>query len=87
MGDMSYDYREILPDSRKNFIPSIPFFASIYGQAASDNLIVTVAGNDLKPDLAIGRLSMESVDEGNVLLNKVYNYPDDNSKQIGRAHV
>ncbi len=80
MGDMSYDYREILPDSRKNFIPSIPFFASIYGQAASDNLIVTVAGNDLKPDLAIGRLSMESVEEGNVLINKLLNYPNDDSK-------
>lgn len=80
MGDMSYDYREILPDSRKNFIPSIPFFASIYGQAASDNLIVTVAGNDLKPDLSIGRLSMESVVEGNILINKLLNYPDDDSK-------
>ncbi len=80
MGDMSYDYREILPNSRKNFIPSIPFFASIYGQAASDNLIVTVAGNDLKPDLAIGRLSMESIEEGNILINKLLNYPDDDSK-------
>jgi len=80
IGDMSYDYREILQDSRKNFIPSIPYFSNIYGQAASDNLIVTVAGNDLKPDLVIGRLSMESVEEGSVLINKLLNYPDDDSK-------
>ncbi len=80
MGDMSYDYRQILPTSRKNFIPSIPYFAYLYGESASDNSFVTVAGNDLKPDLAIGRLSMESVEEGTILLSKLFNYPEDISK-------
>jgi hypothetical protein len=80
VGDMSYDYRKLLESSRPNFIPSIPFFAQQYGQAASDNMIVAVSGNDIAPDLAIGRLSMETVEEGNVLLNKLINYPDDPSK-------
>ncbi|NNJ51738.1 MAG: hypothetical protein HKP17_01105 [Ignavibacteriaceae bacterium] len=81
VGDMSYDYRALLESSRPNFVPSIPFWASQYGQAASDNLIVAVAGNDLSPDLAIGRLSMETIEQGNILLNKLINYPDDPSKE------
>lgn len=80
LGDMSFDYRRILSSSRPNFIPSIPYFTSLYGQAASDNMIVAVSGGDVVPDLAIGRLSIETVEEGNVLLNKLINYPDDPSK-------
>lgn len=80
LGDMSYDYRSMLKASRPNFIPSIPFYTGIYGQAASDNLIVAVAGNDAAPDLAIGRLSIETVAEGNILLQKLIDYPDDPTK-------
>ena len=82
LGDMSYDYRAILATSRPNFIPSIPIFAGLsrYGQAASDNQFVAVVGSDIAPDLAIGRLSIETVEEGNVLLQKLINYPDDATK-------
>jgi hypothetical protein len=81
LGDMSYDYRELIEGSRPNFVPSIPFHSSPYGQAAGDNLIVSVAGNDLAPDIAIGRLSVETIEEANILLNKLINYPDDDSKK------
>ncbi|MCW8804484.1 MAG: C25 family cysteine peptidase, partial [Ignavibacteriaceae bacterium] len=80
LGDMSYDYRGLLESSRPNFIPSIPYFTTQYGQAASDNLIVAVAGNDAAPDLALGRLSIETVAEGNILLQKLTDYPDDPTK-------
>ena len=80
IGDMSYDYRALLESSRPNFIPSVPYFTSIYGQAASDNLFVCVVGNDAAPDLAIGRLSIETVAEGNILLQKLTDYPDDPTK-------
>ncbi len=84
LGDMSYDYRHLLESSRPNFIPSIPFFtgenSSQYGQAASDNLIVAVAGNDAAPDLAIGRISIETFEEGNIQLQKLFDYPDDDTK-------
>lgn len=80
LGDMSYDYRGISPSSRPNFIPSYPYYTSLYGQAASDNLYVAVVGNDPAPDLAIGRLSIETLEEGNILLQKVSEYPDDPTK-------
>ena len=81
IGDMSYDYRQLLPDSRPNFIPSIPYHAYTYGQSASDNNIVTVSGNDLVPDLAIGRLSIETVAEGEILIQKLIDYPGDKTKK------
>jgi hypothetical protein len=80
LGDMSYDYRALLSTSRPSFIPSIPYYSQQYGQAASDNLIVAVAGPDVAPDLAIGRLSIETVAEGEILLQKLTDYPDDASK-------
>lgn len=83
LGDMSYDYRNILPNSRKNYIPSIPIFTSIdkYGQSVSDNQFVAVVGNDVFPDLSIGRLSCETNEEANNLVDKVISYPSDNSKE------
>ena len=80
MGDMSHDYRKVFPTSRPNFIPSIPFHGTEFGQLPSDNSIVMVAGNDKKPDIAIGRLPCETLDEANILLDKIFNYPIDNSK-------
>lgn len=80
LGDMSYDYRALLASSRPNFIPSIPYYTSQYGMAASDNLIVAVSGTDAAPDLAIGRLSMETTAEGEILLQKLTDYPDDPTK-------
>ncbi|MFO7525190.1 MAG: C25 family cysteine peptidase [Ignavibacteriaceae bacterium] len=80
-GDASYDIREIYPTNRKNFVPSIPYHVKTFGQLPSDNLIVAVAGNDISPDISIGRLSCETIDEANVLIDKIINYPADDTKE------
>ncbi len=79
-GDMSHDYRPIYVSNRPNFIPSIAVQTPEYGQAPSDNAIVCVSGNDIVPDLAIGRISCETVEEANILVDKIINYPTDNAK-------
>lgn len=81
LGDMSYDYRSLSPQSRKNYIPSMPFHSFTYGQAASDNNFVAVVGSDIIPDMAIGRLSFENLEEADVLINKLINYPADIGKE------
>ena len=81
MGDMSWDYRGRIPGSRKNYIPSIPYQQITYGEAVSDNLIVAANDDDVIPYLAIGRLSCETLDEANILVDKILNYPGDNSKE------
>ncbi len=81
LGDMSHDFRHLLLSSRPTFVPSIPYYTDTYGEGYSDNMIVAVSGNDVHPDLAIGRLSCETVAEGNILIDKLANYPADNSKE------
>jgi Peptidase family C25/Propeptide_C25 len=80
LGDMSYDYRPVYASNMPNFVPSIPYQAYTFGQAPSDNLIVCIEGDDIVPDLAIGRLSCDNVEEGNALVDKIINYPADNGK-------
>ncbi len=80
LGDMSYDYRKLLQSSRKNFIPSLPYHAIQYGLAFSDNNFVSVVGDDLVPEMAVGRLSCETLEEANILIDKIIDYPADNSK-------
>lgn len=81
LGDASYDYRGIFPTSKPNYIPSIPFHGILFGQLPSDNSITMVAGNDNFPDIAIGRLASETLEEANTLVDKIITYPIDNSKQ------
>ena len=81
MGDMSHDYRKIFPTSRENYIPSIPYQSWRYGQAASDNMFVAVDGTDVIPDISIGRLSCETLEEANNLVDKIIAYPSDLSKE------
>ncbi len=80
LGDMSYDYRELNPLNRKNFIPSMPYHSHEYGLAASDNMFVAVSGDDVAPDVAIGRLSCETLSEANILVDKIITYPNDPGK-------
>ncbi|MHB8579643.1 MAG: C25 family cysteine peptidase [Ignavibacteriaceae bacterium] len=79
LGDMSHDYRHLLSTSRQSFVPSIPYYSYTLGESVSDNMIVAVT-DSIHPGLAIGRLSCETVAEGNVLVDKLINYPQDNSK-------
>lgn len=81
IGDMSYDYRGLKPASRKNYIPSLSHHSYTYGEAASDNALVCVAGDDVWPEMTIARLSIETVEEGNILMDKLENYPADAGKK------
>jgi hypothetical protein len=80
LGDMSYDYRGLLQSSRKNYIPSLPYHTRPYGLAFSDNNFVTIVGDDLIPEMAVGRLSCETIEEANELLDKIMYYPSDDTK-------
>ncbi len=80
MGGMSHDYRHLLTTSLNNYVPSIPYYTNTYGEGQSDNLIVSVAGNDIHPDLAIGRIACQNLDQANSQVDKIINYPGDASK-------
>jgi hypothetical protein len=80
LGDMSWDYRKLITDSRPNFIPSYPYHGTQFGMAVSDNMFGAVVGDDVVADLSIGRISCETPEEAEILINKILDYPGDNSK-------
>lgn len=80
-GDASYDYLNTIKDN-KNFVPAWETENSISELSSypSDDYFVRVSGNDLKPDLAIGRLTVQTTKEADNAIDKIINYETVQSK-------
>ena len=69
MGDGTYDYKNNNGTSHPNWIPPYQDGKSMY-----DEWYVRVAGEDMLPDLAIGRLCVQSAVEADGVVNKIISY-------------
>ncbi|MFM9709540.1 C25 family cysteine peptidase, partial [Streptomyces galilaeus] len=67
LGDASYDPKNYLGTGTKDWLPGYPVVTS-YIQTVSDPAYASVNGNDILPDLAIGRLPAASVTEAQILV-------------------
>ena len=76
IGDGSYDYKNNSGTSPGNWIP--PFQD---GDSTYDEWYVRVAGNDKLPDMAIGRLTVQTAAEANAVVDKIIAY--DREPEIG----
>ena len=84
VGDGHYNPKNSNPGSdvwrnygfgRTSYIP--PYLAMVepnIGETASDNRYVTIVGTDTLPDMMIGRLAVNSVDEVRAFVNKIVDY-------------
>ncbi|HUW94802.1 MAG TPA: C25 family cysteine peptidase [Anaerolineae bacterium] len=75
MGDGHLDFHDNLGIGEANFIP--PYLGQVdrwLGETASDNRYVTVSGDDLLPDMHIGRLPVSSPSEASALVAKIIRY-------------
>jgi hypothetical protein len=75
MGDGHYDLRGNLATSGPVYIP--PFLVNVdpdLGETAADNRFVTVAGDDILPDMHIGRLPAETAADARAMVEKVFAY-------------
>jgi len=78
VGDGSYDLKNYSGWEPQTFIP--PFLAEVdprLGETAADNRFVTVAGDDILPDLLLGRLAVTSPAEATTVVNKIITYETD----------
>ena len=75
LGDGSFDYKGILV-SGGNVIPTQILYRNRpeLGYYASDNHMTAVVGNDLLPDLLVGRLPVRNRGEANQILSKILAY-------------
>ncbi len=82
-GDGHYDYREILT-TQTNFVPphlsedEYNSFASVKS-ICTDDYYARVVGNDKALDLAIGRLTINTEKEGNIIVEKIKHYENNSS--------
>ncbi len=75
VGDGHYDFKNYFGTNTPNFIPPYLKMVDPYlGETATDNRLVTVAGDDVLPDMAIGRLPVNTYDEINALVSKIVTY-------------
>src|SRR5262249_2722474 len=73
LGDASYDPKDYLGTGVKDWLPGYPV-KTTYLWTVSDPTYAAVNGDDLVPDIAIGRLPAGSVDEASRLVQKIVGY-------------
>jgi len=74
-GDGHYDPKNYLGYGRVNYIPAyLAFVDPWWGESAADNRYVTLVGNDLIPDMMIGRISVDTTEQAAIALQKLQVY-------------
>lgn len=81
LGDACQDYKDNLHTGTVDYVPSQLIETDILGETPSDNWFVLVSGDDILPDMFIGRLSAETKAQANDIVDKIISYeknpPDD----------
>ncbi len=90
-GDGHYDYRS-LQSTAKNFVPAYEFiddvsvFDEIYS-SCTDDFYSRVIGNDNKADIGVGRVPINSDEEGLRIIDKIKNYENNSDKSNWRTRI
>ncbi len=84
LGDASYDPKNYLKTGVKDWLPGFPVKTSFLW-TVSDPTYAAVNGEDLLPDLALGRLSAASVEEAQRLIQKVLAFENGGGNFDGSA--
>jgi hypothetical protein len=70
IGDDTFDPRNFTGSSPLSYIPSLNAFDGMFGRVPSENRYADLRG-DGAPELAIGRLPVQTTDEANMLADKI----------------
>ncbi len=84
LGDGTFDFKDYFGWGVQNQVPPFPF-KSTYLWTASDPAYAAVNGDDLLPDLAIGRLPAANLQEAQAMVAKIVAYETEGMGLGGRA--
>ncbi len=93
MGDGTFDYRgtdeEIYPDPPEllGYIPTHYIWTSSFGRTSIDHWYATVSGIDELADFYVGRLSAETPESANEIVEKIVNYEGDRPNGSWRRQI
>ncbi|MCG3209540.1 MAG: hypothetical protein FOGNACKC_03167 [Anaerolineae bacterium] len=76
VGDGHQDYRDNLHTGAINFIPPAIVLTDLLGETPSDNWLVQLTGDDVLPDMFIGRLSVQTAAQAETAVSKLIEYDD-----------
>ncbi len=87
VGDAHHDYKRVIVERYKrdpnfnriynlypNFVPTYHGWAPESGETAMDQRFVNIVGSDPLPDMFIGRLSVQTTQELDIIIEKIINY-------------
>lgn len=75
VGDGTYDFKNYEGYGARTFIPPLlEYVDPSLGETAADNRFVTVVGNDIMPDLHLGRLPVNNQAELAAMIDKIVSY-------------
>jgi hypothetical protein len=84
LGDASHDPRNFIGTSAPAPLPAM-FLKTSYLVTVSDPALGAVNGEDLLPDLAIGRLPAQTAEQAQALIEKVLTWEDTGQGLLGKA--
>ena len=87
LGDATFDYRNRLGGGHPSYVPTLYYDARRRGLSPSDYLFTLVDGDDLLPDIAIGRLAAESPVEAEGVVDKIIRYDTEPAPGDWRSRV
>jgi len=85
VGDDTFDPRDFSGLGQESFIPSLMGWDGQYGRVPSENRYADVDG-DGSPDVAIGRLPVQTAEEADVMVDKISRQADV-LRDAGRRHL
>jgi Peptidase family C25 len=71
VGKASYDYHDYLKGPNKNLVPTFLVPTPHLGEAASDDWYVAASEQDIRPQMAVGRIPAKSVSQLNTAIDKI----------------
>jgi len=77
VGEANYDYQDYLDTGNPNYVPTHLFESVLIGQTPTDNWFVSVSGDDPLPDMFIGRISVWTPVQADVVVDKILAYAQD----------
>ena len=75
LGDATYDYRNIIISGNTSFVPTLYYHARDRGHSPNDYLYALI-DDDMLPDLAIGRLAVESAEQAEWTVDRIIGYDE-----------
>ena len=84
LGDATFDFKDYFGWGVQNQVPPFPI-KSNYLWTASDPAYAAVNGDDLLPDIAIGRLPAANLDEARAMIDKIVTYENEGQGLDGKA--